>query len=114
MKVTLVKPFDDDTGTDQGLVVAEKLFQQAGEVLAELIEKARQEDEVAEGRVKSAVTELSRFYQAAVSERNRVAAERKKSAGVVGSYALDLEAARAEVERRLAGLRASRDGDSIS
>lgn len=49
-------------------------------------------------------------YQLAVEERARVAKLRKDEAGVVYDYALDFDAARDEICRRLACLRDAGDG----
>lgn len=108
--MTLIKPIDDAVEQDESLAVAEDLFEEAGIILGRLLSKARLGDEEAAGKVKPATAELSRGYQMAVTERNRVAEERKKAAGVVGSYAIDFDAARAEIGRRLACLRAAGDG----
>lgn len=104
-KMTLIEPIEDGTAQDESLAVAELLFEEAGVILGRLLSKARQENEDVAGQVKSAMAELSRGWQLAVTERNRVADERKKSTGVVGSYAVDYDAARAEIGRRLAGIR---------
>lgn len=104
-KMTLIKPLDDNQVADESLAVAEQLFEEAGVILGRLLSRTRQDDEDAAKQVKTAVAELSRGWQMAVMERNRVADERKKSAGIVGTYALDFDAARAEIRRRLACLR---------
>jgi len=108
--MTLIKPFGDDGAGDESLLVAEKLLDEAGIVLGRLLSKARQDDPGTAGKVKTAVAELSAGWKMAVLERNRVADERRKTAGVVGSYAVDFDAARAEIGRRLACLRDAGDG----
>ena len=108
--MTLIKPFDDDDVGDESLLLAEKLLEEAGIILGQLLSKARREDDGAVGKVKTAVAELSAGWQLAVKERNRVADERRKAAGVVGTYAIDFDAARAEIGRRLACLRDASGG----
>lgn len=65
------------------------------------------------GQVKDAsiaIRELRAAFQMAMEERTRVERQRKEDAGIVNHYALDLDAARSEIERRLARLRdAGRD-----
>jgi hypothetical protein len=108
--MTLIKPIDDMGAGDESLAVAEDLFEEAGVILGKLLKIARQEDDATVRKLRPAVAELSAGWQMAVKERNRVAEERKKAAGVVGSYAIDFDAARAEIGRRLACLRAAGDG----
>ena len=108
--MTLIKPISDDAAADESLAVAELLFEEAGIILGKLLSKARQDDEDVAKQAKTAVAELSRGWQLAVTERNRVADERKKSAGIVGTYAIDFDTSRAEIGRRLACLRAAGDG----
>ncbi|MDJ0627307.1 MAG: hypothetical protein QNJ44_03525 [Rhodobacter sp.] len=108
--MTLIKPIDDGTAVDETLAVAEALFKEAGAILGTLLNKVRQEDDEAIGKARIAVKELSEAWKIAVMERNRVAEERKKARGVAGNFAIDFDAARAEIGSRLARLRAAGDG----
>ncbi|MDJ0827681.1 MAG: hypothetical protein QNJ16_19500 [Rhodobacter sp.] len=108
--MTLIKPIDDGTAVDENLAVAEQLFKEAGAILGDLLLRARQDDEEAISRLKTAVKELSDGWKMASMERNRVAEERKTQRGIVGDYAIDFDAARAEIGRRLDRLRAAGDG----
>ena len=108
IKMTLIKPIED-AQADENLEVAEQLFKEAGVILGRLLSKARQEDDEATARVKTAMKELSEGWKMASLERNRVADERRKSTGIVGSYAVDYDAARNEIGRRLACLREAGD-----
>ena len=103
--MTLIKPNEHDADQDESLAVAERLFKEAGVILGDLLSKARQDDFEAIGRLKIAMAELSKGWHLAVTERNRVADERKKSAGITGTYAVDYDAARVEIGSRLARLR---------
>lgn len=64
-------------------------------------------------RAKEAVAlakDLKAALQAALDERTRVERLRKTDAGIVHDYALDFDAARAEIGRRLACLRDAAGG----
>jgi hypothetical protein len=60
------------------------------------------------GEVKTAaqaIRDLRAAFQLAMEERNRVERLRKEDAGIVHGYALDFDAARAEIIGRLARIR---------
>lgn len=108
--MTLIKPIEDGVNEDETLAIAEDLFKEAGEILGRALSNAHQDELAGAGRLKTAVNELSLGWKMAVHERTRVADERKSKAGIVGSYAVDYAAARDEIGRRLALLRAAGDG----
>ncbi|HQU69236.1 MAG TPA: hypothetical protein PLI43_13735 [Albidovulum sp.] len=56
------------------------------------------------------IRDMRAAYQLAVEERARIARLRKDDAGIVYDYALDFDAARDEICRRLACLRDAGDG----
>ncbi|MGL4280659.1 MAG: hypothetical protein ACRCS0_09845 [Albidovulum sp.] len=56
------------------------------------------------------IRDMRAAYQLAVEERARIAKLRKEDAGIVYDYALDFDAARDEICRRLACLRDAGDG----
>ena len=107
--MTLFRTFDDDGRFDADLKAAEDLWREAGQVLNQLTKQAMTDDAAA-GAMKGAVAEYSRGYNTAVTERSRVANDRRRETGANGSYAIDFDAARAEIGRRLACLRAAGDG----
>lgn len=81
---------------------AMELYETAIGVFTESIREAR------DGRTKEAasyVRELSKIVQSVLTERERLEKLRKSDGGVVHDYALDFDAARDEVGRRLARLR---------
>ncbi len=107
--MALITPFEDDP-KDECLVVAEELFKEAGLALADLTKKIRRHELDAGRAAKAALTEVLAAYQLAMKERNRVAEDRRKGSGIAGDYAIDFDAARDEIGRRLACLRDARDG----
>ncbi|WP_205963857.1 hypothetical protein, partial [Pseudoruegeria sp. SK021] len=62
----------------------------------------------------SLLKELKAILIPAVSERERLEKRRKHEAGVVNDYAVDFDAARLEIGRRLACLRAAGDPGRLS
>ena len=62
----------------------------------------------------TSMVELRKAAQTAMDERKKVADIRKQAGGAGDSGALALDAARDEVERRLACLRGDRDADDVS
>jgi len=107
--MTLIKPFGDDGATDECLAVAEELLQEAGLALAEFTRKIRRREPVTGRDAKPVIGELAAATRLVMTERNRVADERRKDRGVVHDFAIDFEAARAEIGSRLARLREAGD-----
>lgn len=107
--MVLITPFDA-VAPDVCLEVAEELFMEAGLALAELTKKIRRHELDDARKAKAALSEVIAAYQIAMKERNRVAEDRRKGSGVVGDYAIDFDAARDEIGRRLACLREAGDG----
>ncbi len=102
--MTLIKTFDDDDRHDQDLAAAEDLWKEAGRIFAHWIKKAQQDEDALNG-VKHAASEYVSSHKLVVTERSRVADERRKQTGANGNYAIDFDAARDEIGRRLACLR---------
>lgn len=88
----------------------ETLYREAAEELIRAIMAVRAGDLDQTPAAKSAVKGLKDAFQTVMEERNRVEKLRKQVAGAAGTGTLDLDAARDEIGRRLALLRAaSRD-----
>lgn len=87
------------------LAETEDLYRQAAEDLARAGRGLRQ-GRIDEAKLAlQAVKDLKLAFQMVMDERARVEKLRKQTAGVVGDNALDFEAARTEIGRRLACLR---------
>ena len=108
--MTLITPFEDDGTADESLAAAEELLKEVGLALADLSKKIRQDDVEAGRAAKAVLSEFTHARNMASRERIRVVDERKKGAGIVGDYAIDFDAARDEIGRRLDCLRAASDG----
>lgn len=94
---------------DQALAV----FDRAAVELGEALDRLRMEGAGAEGsgRALKAVRELQMALAVCLDERVKGDRLRNEVAGVVGERALDLDAARVEIGRRLARLRDAGGGD---
>ena len=82
---------------------AMELYETAIGVFSETIREVR-----AQGQTKEAtsyVRELAKIVQSVLTERERLEKLRRQDAGIVHDYALDFDAARDEIGRRLARLR---------
>jgi len=108
--MALITPFGDDGATDESLSVAEELLKEAGLALAEFTRKVRREEPVTEREARPVIGELAAATRLLMAERNRVAEYRRKERGVVHDFAIDFDAARAEIQGRLARLREAGDG----
>jgi len=103
--MTIIKPKTDEDTADVFLAVVQDLFEQAVLGMNELSHKIRAQEVVPERDIKTVATQLGNATNSLIKERDRVVELRKKSAGVAGDYAIDFDAARAEIGRRLACLR---------
>ncbi len=107
--MTLIKPIDGAVA-DDCVTAAEELFQEAIQAVADIKEKIRQDDAEALPDLKAAVPNATQATKLLLQEKGRVYELHKKQTGVVHDYAIDFDAARAEIGRRLARLRAVADG----
>lgn len=87
----------------------EELFQDAAEEVAAVIRKLKAGELDAKGAALS-VRDARSLLQVVLEERAKIARFDKKEAGVAYDYALDFDAARAEIGRRLACLRDAGSG----
>jgi hypothetical protein len=103
-------PSDDPPPVDL-LEATEDLYRQAAEDLVLAQRKLRQGSVDEVKAATQAVKDLKVAFQLMMDERTRIEKLRKQVAGVVHDYAIDFDAARAEIGRRLACLRDAGGGD---
>ena len=103
-------PSDDPPPVDL-LAATEDLYRQAAEDLVLAQRKLRQGTLDDVKAATQAVKDLKAAFQLVMDERTRIEKLRKQIAGVVHDYAIDFDAARTEVGRRLACLRDAGGGD---
>lgn len=98
-----------DDSPEAALKLTEQLFEMAVDDLSIALDGVRQGDFEALKQGKAAVKALAEMSKQVLEERRNVDKLRKQIAGIAtGNRALDLDAARAEIGRRLACLRHAR------
>ena len=106
--ITLIS--EHEISSSPEVMEVRELFDEAKEALNAALRRFRA-GELGEAReVARQIGEVRAAYKMALDERIRVAKLRKDEAGVVYDYALDFDAARDEICRRLACLRDAGDG----
>ena len=107
--MTLITPRKEETSA--ALVSeADKQFQEAAELLALVMQDIRAGKIEDVKLAAEAMRELRKTFQVAMDERMRIEKLGKQDAGIVNDYALDFDAARTEISRRLARLREAGNG----
>ncbi|MDT8856324.1 hypothetical protein RNZ50_15115 [Paracoccaceae bacterium Fryx2] len=98
--------FSAGEGTPNDLLSAtEELYREIAQELVVAVRKVRDGETGEVKAAKQAVRDLRDAFQMVMDERTRVDKLRKQVAGVVHDTALDFDAARDEIGRRLACLR---------
>lgn len=87
------------------LATANHIYTEAAEALGKAIREVAIPDAGDTKAVLLAVREMKQAFHTLMEERTKVEKLRKQLDGVVGNHALDLDAARDEIGRRLACLR---------
>ncbi|MEI4469826.1 hypothetical protein [Frigidibacter sp. MR17.24] len=85
-----------------------EMYEDAARDLAAVLRAIKQGDHEKARAAQGAVRDLKAAFQLALEERNRVEKLGRDAAGHVRDHALDFDAARAEIGRRLALLRDGR------
>ena len=107
-------PEDASESPEQALAQAERHFHQAISLFQQMTQRVESGETVPQIEAQRASRALHAAAQTLFTLRQRMENERKKQTGIVNSYALDLDAARRDVERRLARLRDARDAGEVS
>lgn len=103
--------FSAGDGTPEVLLRAtEDLYREIAEELVVAARKVRDGETGEVNAAKQAVRDLRDAFQMIMDERTRVDKLRKQVAGTIGDCALDFDAARVEIGRRLARLRDATGG----
>lgn len=112
--MTLIYPERGDDSSEHMLSEAQETYQRTTSVLNVLVRQleANRFDHV--GETTRILRELKNALQSAINERERVEKQRDEKQGIVNGYAIDFDAARHEVGRRLARLRAAGSEGSVS
>ncbi|MGB8622387.1 MAG: hypothetical protein WCD16_06180 [Paracoccaceae bacterium] len=95
------------------LEAAEQHFQRTIAALNEIIKDVSEGRSARAKELRTALGDLNRAAQTAFDERSRVEKRIKTDGGIADQYALDFDAARDEIGRRLDCLRAARGTGEI-
>lgn len=94
----------DEPGLPSQVTAAEELYDEIAEEVRAVIRRVRAGELDTKGTTQAA-KDMRQALLIVLEERARVAKLHKQEAGIVHDYALDFDAARAEIGRRLARLR---------
>ncbi len=108
--MTMMVPVRGEGSSEAMLSEALLLYRTAAEVFATVIEEAKSGDAKAAREAQGYAKEFQKALLTAMQERQKVEQLRKQDAGIAYDYALDFDAARDEIGRRLARLRAAGGG----
>jgi hypothetical protein len=100
----------ESQSAEELLAFSEQMFARAAAALARTVERLEQADPPP---AKVATTDTDGYaaaFQRVMTERDKIGKLRNQIAGTVGGRALDMDAARIEIGRRLACLRNGRSG----
>jgi hypothetical protein len=100
----------EEIDSSDEMVGVRELVNDIADELGETLRRLRAGDTGDAKEMAKQLRDMRAVYQLAVEERARIAKLRKDDAGIVYDYALDFDAARDEICRRLACLRDAGDG----
>lgn len=108
-QMSLIKPEGSDGTPDPDLVRSREHFNNAIDQFQDMMRKAGRGELGTESENNKTIRGLGSATQLLFSEKQKVETSLNKQAGVVGGYAIDFDAARREIRRRMDMLRAARD-----
>ena len=112
--MTINTSLGDGGDPEDILLIAEKHFGRMLRRAEEIIEMLDQEASGASKEAAVRIRDLGKAMQTTLEERAKLEKLRKHTAGIVHEYALDFDAARDEIGRRMARLRDAGDSGDIS
>ncbi len=112
--MTLIRPEGEDGDAEKVLLCVEEHFNDAAEVFRVAARKLAAGETVEPSKARDMVGEYRKLATLLYRERKSLEDERKKQAGVHRDYAIDFGAARDEIRRRMACLRAAGEGRDLS
>ncbi|HBQ35898.1 MAG TPA: hypothetical protein DD729_03515 [Rhodobacteraceae bacterium] len=112
--MTIITPVGAIGDPEEILLIAEKHFDRMLRRAEEIITSLEAEETGISKEAAGRIRDLSKAVQTALDERAKLEKLRKQKAGIVHEYALDFDAARDEIGRRMARLRAAGNAEGIS
>ncbi len=111
--MTLIYPSQGAGTAEDMLSEAQENFQRASRALSTLVRGLEDGDTALSGDAVKVLGNLRQALNTALAERERIESREKRDAGVVNDYAIDFDAARLEIGRRLACLRTAGGEGSV-
>ena len=105
--MTLITPNGDELPSEEILAAAIEEYERSIRDVREMIARVERGELPLKSEARDKFVRLRVMTQLAMQERDRLEERRKKEVGCVHGYALDFGAARDEIRRRLARLRAA-------
>lgn len=107
-------PLGEDSNPEAILLIAEKHFGRMLRRAEEIIAMLEVDDSGVSKEAAVRIRDLGKAMQTTLDERAKLEKLRKNTAGIVHEYALDFDAARDEVGRRMARLRDAASAGGVS
>ena len=111
--MTMITPEEGDGSSEEILLIAkshfDRMLRRAEEIITTLDEENTEVSKAAAGCVR----DLGKAMQTIFGERATLEKLRKHNAGIVHDYALDFDAARDEIGRRMDRLRSAGDSGEV-
>ena len=101
----LITPENGNGGPDTDLLRVKQHLQRAIGVFQDMTREVEQGNFVPESETNKIIRALSSAVQTLYNEKQKIDGSLKKQAGIAGEYAIDFDAARREIGRRMALLR---------
>ncbi len=111
--MTLIRPDSEDGDAGRFLSGVEEHFNEAAERFREAARKLKAGEIIDPAKGRDLVGEYRKLATTLFRERQSLEDERRRQKGIRGDYGLDLGAARDEIGRRMACLRAAGAADGI-
>lgn len=111
--MTVIKLSDQDGQAAAFLADAEAEYREALEEFRAMRREIGSGQRLPETELRKAASGLRAAIQTVLAERKRIEELRRKELGIVHGYAIDFDAARREIVRRLDRLRAAVDADGL-
>jgi hypothetical protein len=112
--MALITPFRNEGTAAELLKVANDHYEDALEALQIVKLYLKEGTDLSPAEIARAAADLRKATQTLFDERKRLEDQRRKEAGVVHDFGLDLDAARDEIGGRLDRLRAARGAEGVS
>ena len=111
--MTINAPLGDDGNPEDILLIAENHFGRMLRRAEELIKMLNEEGTEVSKEAALRIRDLGKAMQSTLEERSRLEKLRKHTAGIVHDYALDFDAARDEIGRRMDRLRSAESAGGV-